>query len=74
MLLLQCLAIGGRNMQVLTVAALLAFRSPYPVRFAIEGKSYALLLLLVPLAWWWRRSERPLLYALASALAGITFL
>ena len=68
----QSLAIGGRNLQVLTVAGLLAFCSPYPVRFAIEGKSYALLLLLVALAWWWRRSERPLLYALASALAGIT--
>ena len=57
----QSLAIGGRNMQVLTVAGLLAFCSPYPVRFAIEGKSYALLLLLVALAWWRRRSERPLL-------------
>ena len=68
----QSLVMGGRNMQVLTVAALLAFCSPYPVRFAIEGKSYALLLLLVALAWWWRRSERPLLYALVSALAGIT--
>ena len=43
----QSLAIGGRNLQVLTVAGLLAFCSPYPVRFAIEGKSYALLLLLV---------------------------
>ena len=57
----QSLAMGGRNLQVLTVAGLLAFCSPYPVRFAIEGKSYALLLLLVVLAWWWRRSERPLL-------------
>ena len=37
----QSLAIGGRNIQVLTVAALLAFCSPYSVRFAIEGKSYA---------------------------------
>jgi uncharacterized membrane protein len=68
----QSLATGGRNMQVLTVAALLAFCSPYPVRFAIEGKSYALLLLMVALAWWCRRSQRPLLYALVSALAGIT--
>ena len=68
----QSLATGGRNMQVLTVAALLAFCSPYPVRFAIEGKSYALLLLMVALAWWCRRSQRPLLYALVTALAGIT--
>ena len=37
------------------VAALLAFCSPYPVRFAIEGKGYALLVLLVALAWWWRQ-------------------
>ena len=35
-------------------AALMAFCSPYPVRFAIEGKGYALLVLLVALAWWWR--------------------
>ncbi|WP_232202435.1 hypothetical protein [Synechococcus sp. WH 8109] len=63
----QTRAIGGHNMQVLTVAGLLAFCSPCPVRFAIEGKSYALLLLLVALAWWWRRSERPSLYALVSA-------
>ena len=30
----QSIAIGGRNMQVLAVAGLLAFCSPYPVRFA----------------------------------------
>ena len=46
----QSIAIGGRNLQVLAVAGLLAFCSPYPVRFAIKGKSYALLLLLVALA------------------------
>ncbi len=39
----------------LCLAALLAFCSPYPVRFAIEGKSYALLVMFVGLAWWWRR-------------------
>lgn len=31
------------------LAALLALCSPYPVRFDIEGKSYALLVLLVAL-------------------------
>ncbi|WP_226402431.1 hypothetical protein [Synechococcus sp. MU1643] len=41
----QSLAIGGRKVKVLTVAGLLAFCSPYLVCFAIEGKSYALLLL-----------------------------
>ena len=46
----QSIAVGGRNMQVLAVAGLLAFCSPYPLRFAIKGKSYALLLLLVALA------------------------
>ena len=39
----------------MVLAALLAFCSPYPVRFAVEGKSYALLVLLVALGWWWRR-------------------
>lgn len=55
-----------------SLAALLAFCSPYPVRFAIEGKGYALLVLLVALAWWWRRAGRPGLYGLAVALAACT--
>ena len=46
----QSIAMGGRNMQVLAVAGLLAFCSPYPVRFAMKAKSDALLLLLVALA------------------------
>ena len=50
------------------VAALLAFCSPYPIRFAIEGKSYAVLVLLVALAWWWRRSAHPIAYG---AVAGL---
>ena len=54
------------------VAALLAFCSPYPVRFAIEGKGYALLVLLVALAWWWRQRQQALLYGLAVALAACT--
>ena len=44
------------------MAGLLAFCSPYPVRFAIEGKSYALLLLMVapPLpSEFWLASSRP---------------
>ena len=64
------LAKGGR--WVVPLALLLAFCSPYPVRFAIEGKSYALLVLLVALAWWWRRAQRPALYGIAAALAGLT--
>ena len=48
--------VGG--VKVGAVAALLAF-AVYPIRFAIEGKSYAVLVLLVALAWWWRRSGLP---------------
>lgn len=62
----------GRPRLAMGVAALLAFCSPYPVRFAIEGKGYALLVLLVALAWWWRQRQRPLLYGLAVALAACT--
>ena len=53
-------------------AALLAFCSPYPIRFAIEGKSYAVLVLLVALAWWWRRSAHPIAYGAVAGLAGLT--
>jgi mannosyltransferase len=45
-------AVAGR---AAALAALLAFCSPYPVRFSIEGKSYALLVLLVVLALMARR-------------------
>ncbi|MEC8215258.1 MAG: hypothetical protein VX069_09335 [Cyanobacteriota bacterium] len=66
----QSRALGGQR--VVPLALLLAFCSPFPVRFAIEGKSYALLVLVVALAWWWRRAERPLLYGCAVALASLT--
>ena len=56
----------------MALAALFAFCSPYPVRFAIEGKGYALLVLLVALAWWWRQRQQPLLYGIAVALAAST--
>ena len=58
--------------RVAPLAALLAFCSPYPIRFAIEGKSYALLVLLLSLAWCWRRSAHPIAYGVTSALAGLT--
>ena len=60
------------RVKVGTVAALLAFCSPYPIRFAIEGKSYAVLVLLVALAWWWRRSGHPIAYGAVAGLAGLT--
>lgn len=65
-------AAGAQPRVAMALAALLAFCSPYPVRFAIEGKGYALLVLLVALAWWWRRAGRPGLYGLAVALAACT--
>ena len=68
----QSYALSGGQRRVVPLALLLAFCSPYPVRFAIEGKSYALLVLLVGLAWWWRRAQRPVLYGCTAALAGLT--
>jgi mannosyltransferase len=60
-----------------TLAALLAFCSPYPVRFAIEGKSYALLVLLVALALsgrrlWLQRRQGLMVYGLTVAAAALT--
>jgi len=66
------LADGPQRQRVLALSMVLAFCSPYPVRFAIEGKSYALLVLLVALAWWWRRAQRPVAYGVVAALAGLT--
>ena len=68
----QSLVLAKGNRRVVPAALLLAFCSPYPVRFSIEGKSYALLVLLVALAWWWRRAQRPALYGITAALAGLT--
>ena len=70
----QAMALGhaGTRARVGAVAALLVFCSPYPIRFAIEGKSYALLVLLLALAWWWRRSVRPMVYGAVAGLAGLT--
>ena len=70
----QAMAFGqaGTRAKVAATAALLAFCSPYPIRFAIEGKSYAVLVLLVALAWWWRRSGHPIAYGVVAGLAGLT--
>ena len=68
----QAVALADGRRSVLPLALLLAFCSPYPVRFAIEGKSYALLVLLVALAWWWRRAERSVPYGVMAGLAGLT--
>ena len=43
----QAMVLGEKRPQVAVIAALLVFCSPYPIRFAIEGKSYALLVLLL---------------------------
>ena len=78
------LAAPSHRQRAMALAALLAFCSPYPVRFAIEGKSYALLVLLVALGWWLRsrlllqhaRHEEGkvagFLYGLVVAAAGLT--
>ncbi len=60
--------------RALSLAAVLVFCSPYPIRFAIEGKSYSLLVLLVGLAWWWRRRVLKLEDASkASSLDGVLY-
>ena len=68
----QSVTLADGRRQVVPLAVLLAFCSPYPIRFAIEDKSYALLVFLVALAWWWRRAQRPALYGITAALAGLT--
>jgi hypothetical protein len=68
----MALAEVGARTRVAATAALLAFCSPYPIRFAIEGKSYAVLVLLVALAWWWRRLAHPIAYGAVAGLAGLT--
>ena len=70
----QAIALGqtGTRTRVAAIAALLAFCRPYPIRFAIEGKSYAVLVLLVALAWWWRRAAHPIAYGVVAGLAGLT--
>ena len=66
------LAPPSQQRSALFLAALMAFCSPYPLRFSIEGKSYALLTALVALAWWWRQRRQPGLYGLAVLLASLT--
>ena len=68
----QSMALAAGSRRVLPLAVLLAFCSPYPVRFAIEGKSYALLVLLVALLWWSRRANKAVAYGFFAGLAGLT--
>ena len=68
----RALAADQRLGWTVPLAALMAFCSPYPIRFSIEGKSYALLVLVVALAWWWRNQGRLVPYAIAVALASLT--
>jgi hypothetical protein len=68
----RALASNQRLRWTVPLAALMAFCSPYPIRFSIEGKSYALLVLFVALAWWWRNQGRLVPYAVVVALASLT--
>jgi hypothetical protein len=56
----------------MALAALMTYCSPYPVRFSIEGKGYALLVFLVAVAWWFRHRQQPWCYGGAVALASLT--
>ena len=67
----------GSTRTAVSVAALLMLCSPYPIRFSVEGKSYALLVALVALCWWCRRrwldgSGAAWSYGLSVALASLT--
>ena len=61
-----------RPKRAMGLAALLTFCSPYTVRFAIEGKGYALLVLVVAAAWWFRRRQQRWAYGGIVALAALT--
>jgi len=77
---LQAACLARRSARAACLAALLAFCTPFPVRFSIEGKGYALLVALTALALLLRRLALqrqggvPLLcsYAGAVALSGLT--
>ena len=67
----------GSTRTAVSVAALLMICSPYPIRFSVEGKSYALLVALVALSWWCRRRwlegrGAAWTYGLSVALASLT--
>ncbi|QEY32423.1 hypothetical protein EVJ50_09535 [Synechococcus sp. RSCCF101] len=74
---LQAAALAVRPRRAAALAALAAFCSPFPVRFAIEGKGYALLALWVVLALVWRARwlagrRCAWAYGLSVAAAGLT--
>ncbi|WP_226413158.1 hypothetical protein [Synechococcus sp. MU1642] len=68
----QASVLGGARPKVIAIAMIFAFCSPYPLRFAIEGRSYSLLVLLITLLWWWRNAENRLFYGVAACLTGLT--
>ena len=77
----QAAGLAGRRTRAAGLAALMAFCTPFPLRFSIEGKGYALLVALVALALLLRaalleRRSPPfgasLGYGLAVALASLT--
>ena len=71
------MASHGSTRTAVSVAALLMLCSPYPIRFSVEGKSYALLVALVALCWWCRRrwldgTGADWAYGLSVVLASLT--
>lgn len=73
MIALQARALStARPRRAMGLAALMAFCSPFPLRFAIEGKGYALLVLCVAVAWWFRRRQQRWAYGGLVALAALT--
>ena len=68
----QASVLGAACPKVVAIAMLFAFCSPYPIRFAIEGRSYSLLVFLIALLWWWRNAENRVFYGVAAGLAGLT--
>ena len=68
----QANSLAQNSIKASSIAAVFAFCSPFPIRYAIEGRSYSFLLLLISLAWWSRSTVRPIIYGLLVGLVGMT--
>ena len=66
LVMVLCLAFAVRTLLLIDATAL------WSDELYSVGKSYALLVLLVALAWWWRRSSHLIGYGMVAGLAGMT--